>query len=363
MALSNSSLEIVRVAVVDDSQTMRRWLTHILESDPRLKVVGQVGSSLEARELLKTTQIDVMTLDIDMPGMSGIDFLNRLMMHRPMPVVMLSALTEKGSNAAVKALSLGAVDCIEKPKSRGGPDLVRDICNRVWTAAHTDVADRQMARKTPAKVSMVQREDLWNGGVILLGASTGGVTALEAVLAALDAIPWPIVIAQHMPENFLLSFASRLSRRFTRKFYMATDGHELQTGQCVMAMGKTVSTRLVRQRTGTITCSLGTPSEEALYRPCINDLFHSAAQARLNGVAGLLTGMGADGAEGLLALKEAGFFTAAQNEATSVVYGMPKAAVEIDAAMEELSDRKMGERFASLIYNRHKYRNEMGNTT
>ncbi|MFK7876823.1 MAG: chemotaxis-specific protein-glutamate methyltransferase CheB, partial [Paracoccaceae bacterium] len=346
-----------RVAIVDDSKSIRHWLRRILNDDPRLDVVAEAANGIEAREVLRNVPVDVVTLDVDMPGISGLDFLARLMVLKPMPVVMLSALTEVGSKAAIEALSLGAVDCIEKPKKVLGPDGVRSICNRVYNAANTRVTERKLTSKGTPQPPEFSAEAAWSGGVILLGASTGGVTALETVLTQLEATDWPVVIAQHMPENFLHSFCRRLNGQFSRRFYMASQGHELRSGQAVIALGKTVSTRLKRSATGHIICDLSAPSKNTFCSPNIDDLFYSAADAQLDTASALLTGMGSDGAIGLKRLRETGGYTFAQNESSCVVYGMPKAAVALGAAIEQLSDQSIGRRLATLTSQRQRLKN------
>lgn len=337
---------VVRVAIVDDSRSIRRWLRHVLETDDRLSVAAEAGNADEARQVLRQTRIDVMTLDVDMPGLSGIEFLSRLMIQRPMPVVMVSALTEKGSREAVEALSLGAVDCIEKPKSALPPTLTQEICDRVWLAAHTRVVTGQ--RSMPAPVGAVAQPagDTWSGPVVLLGASTGGVAALEAVLAELDGMAWPVVIAQHMPEKFLRSFCRRLNEQFSRQFAMAEDGLQLRSNHGVLAIGRDVSTHLDRPNAGPILCRIRAPSARAVFRPSINDLFLSAADAGLSGAAAILTGMGDDGANGLRVLLEKGFVTMAQTERTCAVYGMPKAAFALGAAQSVLDPVEIGRAIA-----------------
>ncbi|MEP4194944.1 MAG: chemotaxis-specific protein-glutamate methyltransferase CheB [Aliishimia sp.] len=340
-----------RVAVVDDSRSIRAWLRHVLDADPRLKVVGEAGSGPEARALLRQKKIDVMTLDIDMPGMSGIDFLARLMAHHPLPVVMVSALTEAGSEAAVKALSLGAVDCIAKPRSALKPNIAEDICARVYHAASVKVQTRKTSLSTPSPSSFVGAGGAWSGGVILLGASTGGVTALESLLAEIDGCAAPVIIAQHMPENFLKSFNRRLNEQLKRKFVLAKDGLVLEAGQGVLALGKEVSTHLVSTPTGGIQCVFRPPSKDSLYRPSIDDLFNSAGVAKLTGAAAILTGMGSDGAKGLFTLMQSGFSTYAQEEHSCVVYGMPKAAVELGAAQSILEPQDVGRKIAATFCN------------
>jgi two-component system chemotaxis response regulator CheB len=341
----------VRVAIVDDSRSVRRWLRIVLDADERLEVVAEAENCRQARDILRQIPVDVLTLDIDMPEMSGIEFLSRLMAYRPMPVVMLSALTEDGSNEAIEALSLGAVDCIEKPRSTLSDDMMRDIRDRVCFAAQTRVDVRNRANPADYGVRKFTSASPWKGPVVLLGASTGGVAALEQVLSEVEDTQWPIVIAQHMPQHFLRGFARRLSDQFSRRFVMARDGLVLQEGMAVLAAEGDVSTRLSQSVDGVISVEFVPPLPGAKYSPSIDDVFHSAAQTGLNGCAALLTGMGADGAQGLLALRKAGFHTWAQSEGSCVVYGMPRSAVELGAAAQVDDPIAIGKSIVSQMTN------------
>lgn len=340
---------LVRVAIVDDSRSIRSWLRHILDGDPRMVVVGEAASATEARALVRRTPVDVMTLDVDMPEVTGIEFLARLMVHHPMPVVMVSALTEAGSEAAINAFALGAVDCIEKPRSALQPNIEEEIRTRVFDASQVVIQDHVPHADNIRPRMNSHSSENWYGDIVLLGASTGGVTALESLLNEIDGCPNPVIIAQHMPENFLKSFAQRLSERYTRRFKLATDGMKVEAGVGILVVGKMVSTRLIRRKDGSIDCVFGPPGEGTIYRPNIDDLFHSAAQAQLKGQAALLTGMGSDGAEGLLALRQSGFKTFAQNQESCVVYGMPKAAAEIGAAQAVMAPQDIGRSMAKWV--------------
>lgn len=350
----------IRVAVVDDSRSIRSWLKHVLNSDPRLQVVGEAASASEARALLRHCAVDVMTLDVEMPGLSGIEFLARLMVHKPMPVVMISSHTEAGGEAAIKALSLGAVDCVEKPHAAVQEWFGEDVCNRVFHAAHAEVhARRAVPAGAEGSIPLSRPEGVaWCGDVILLGASTGGVSVLEELMMELDGCPAPVVIVQHMPELFLKSFRQRLAGQLSRSFLLAREGLILGPGQGVLAMGKTVSTRLQRGRDGSLCCRLGPPSETAMYRPNVDDLFHSAAQSGCSGAAALLTGLGRDGAEGLRALRAAGFATFAQDERSSAVFGMPRAAVAIGAVQHSGTPSEIGRAIAALPFRKSIRRKE-----
>jgi two-component system chemotaxis response regulator CheB len=336
----------VRVAIVDDSLTIRTWLRILLEADPRFEIVGEAKNSTEARDLLKTQEVDVLTLDVEMPGMSGLEFLDRVMRSRPMPVVMISALTDYGSDAAIEAFALGAVDCIAKPRTGLDEKTCQNIRSRIWDAAQARVTSYNSAGKVRGGVMhRFVSGAAWHGDMILLGSSTGGIGALETILEHVDQIPVPIVIAQHMPDMFLKGFVQRLNQVFSRNFILASSGHILRANECVICLGKDVSTYISKSNTGEVIFSLAPPSKEARYRPSVDDLFLSAAQTGITGSAAVLTGMGNDGARGLLALRNNGVDCVVQDEASCVVYGMPKAARAIGAARAELSPDEIGRIF------------------
>ncbi len=334
----------VRVAIVDDSVTIRTWLRILLESDPRFEIVGEAENSLEARDLLIAHQVDVLTLDVEMPGMSGLEFLSRVMRSRPMPVVMISALTDHGSDAAIEAFARGAVDCIAKPRTGLDEAASRNIRARIWDAAHARVAFTAERPRSEVMHRFVSGS-AWHGDVILLGSSTGGIGPLETILEQLDQIPVPILIAQHMPDTFLKSFTQRLNQIFSRNFVLASNGHILRANECVICLGKDVSTYMSRARNGDMILNLAPPSEEARYRPSVDDLFLSAAKAGVTGSAAILTGMGNDGAKGLLALKRKGVHCVVQDEESCVVYGMPRAAAMLGAASAEIPPEEIGSTF------------------
>lgn len=331
-----------KVLIVDDSRAIRAWLRMVFSSDPRLQVVGEAADALEARDFLKAHRADVLTLDIEMPGMSGLDFLTRLMRARPMPVVMMSSLTSAGSDAAIQALSRGAVDCMVKPSGGHNAELTREICERIYHAACTRPVSRQQPIsdvapiRTSAVSSMQHRKDpCRRGAIILIGASTGGVAALEAVLPLLAPDGPPVVIVQHMPGNFLISFAERLNRHLSQNVMLACDRRPLFRGDIVLAPSAGSHTE-VKRRNGEWTCEFVPNNPPALHCPSVDILFKSAIPEAANVSAALLTGLGRDGAEGLKALADAGARTYGQNEATCVVYGMPRAAMALGAVQREL---------------------------
>ncbi|WP_316247434.1 chemotaxis-specific protein-glutamate methyltransferase CheB [Roseobacter fucihabitans] len=332
---------------MDDSRVMRAWLRTVISGDPRLEVVGEAEDAVHARDFLMAHPADVLTLDIEMPGMSGLDFLTRLMRARPMPVVMMSSLTAAGSDAAIQALSRGAIDCMVKPSKSFGEELTADICERVYHAACTrpsQLQTRLQASGVAASIPAAQARNAApcrNGSIILIGASTGGVAALETVLPALDPDGPPVVIVQHMPGNFLVSFSERLNRQMHQRVYLANEETPLSRGDIVLAPGNDRHTQLLR-RGGIWGVKFAPNDPPALHCPAVNMLFSSAVGEAKHVTAALLTGLGQDGAEGLLALAEAGASTFGQDEGTCVIYGMPRAAKAIGAVQRELALDKIG---------------------
>lgn len=336
------------VLIVDDSRAIRGWLRSVLASDPRLEIIGEACNAVEARDFLRAQPVDVLTLDIEMPGMSGLEFLARLMRARPMPVVMLSSLTSAGSDAAVQALSQGAIDCILKPTNGFDQNLSRDICDRVYEAACTKPVHMLKAPSTiasPAQRSAQHSpgygQPCRRGSLILIGASTGGVSALETVLHGLDPVGPPVVIVQHMPDNFLESFANRLQRYLPQNVRLAEQGRPLCRGDVVLAPARGKHTRVNRKARGWF-CEFSDVDTEALHCPSIDELFLSAVSEAQHITAAILTGLGKDGAQGLLALAKNGARTIGQDEETCVVYGMPRAAYKIGAVQQQLAIGKIG---------------------
>lgn len=311
-----------RVVVVDDSMTMRAMIVQALLADGRFEVVGEAADPLEAREVIRRANPDVITLDVEMPRMDGISFLEKIMRLRPMPVVMFSTETHRGSRAAVEALSLGAVDCIGKPSS-ARPEAFADLAERVFVAAGAAVAGSR-----PPPAPRCGAGYAWDGRVVLIGASTGGVDALERVLGALPANGPPVLITQHMPASFLASFAERLGPICAMDVGLAEDGAPVIRGRAHLAPGG--ARHLVLDgRPGRFRCGLSAAEKVSGHRPSVDVLFRSAARHAAWVVPVLLTGMGRDGAEGMAALRAAGAHTIGQDGATCVVYGMPRVAAEL----------------------------------
>ncbi len=325
----------IRVVVVDDSSLMRAILKEILSQAADIEVVGIAGDPYQAREVIREQNPDVVTLDVEMPRMNGLDFLEKLMRLKPTPVVMVSSLTEAGSDITVRALELGAVDFVAKPQvdlAGGMQAYAGMLVDKIRTAANARVR-RLVTRPAPSapvgeKPAPVLRS---TEKIIALGASTGGTEALKEVLSALPADAPAILITQHMPERFTTSFAKRLDSLCRVHVREATDGERVLPGHAYLAPGHS---HLELARSGAnYVCRLHQGAPVNRHRPSVDVLFDSVARvAGLNAVAALLTGMGADGAQGLLHVREAGGRTVAQDEASCVVYGMPREAVNLGAA-------------------------------
>lgn len=320
----------IRVLVVDDSALIRSLLTRLLSEDPEIEVCDAVPDPYAAREAIKRLSPDVLTLDIEMPRMDGVTFLRNLMRLRPMPVVMVSSLTEQGAQVTLDALELGAVDFVAKPKidiARGLDELAHEITEKVKIAARASVRARSRSPSADAVVRDLRTTD----GIVAIGASTGGTEAIRTVLNAFPADAPPTLLTQHIPGMFSGPFVERVNGSSAIHVKHAEDGEPALRGHAYFPPG---DHHLRLERSGArYLCRLDDGPAVNLHRPSVDVLFDSVARnAGENATAALLTGMGADGAEGLLAIRQAGGFTIAQDEATSVVWGMPGAAVKRDAA-------------------------------
>jgi two-component system chemotaxis response regulator CheB len=326
-----------RVLVVDDSALMRKLLSELLSSDPELRVVGAAADPLQAREMIKQLSPDVLTLDVEMPRMDGLTFLRNLMRLRPMPVVMVSSLTERGAEVTLGALELGAVDFVEKPRvdvARGLAACAAEITAKVKQAAKVKPRARtaQPARPAaPRALSEVRMTD----PLIAIGASTGGTEAIHQLLLGLPPDAPGTVIVQHIPPEFSRRFAERLDRCCALSVREARHDDEVLVGHVYVAPG---NQHLEVARSGARwRCKLSDRPPVSGHRPSVDVLFDSvAAHAGRNAIGVLLTGMGADGARGLGAMRDAGAPTIAQDRETSVVWGMPGEAVKRGAASEVL---------------------------
>jgi two-component system chemotaxis response regulator CheB len=318
-----------RVLVVDDSALMRELLSTLLSRHPELEVVGTAADPFSAWNKIQTLKPDVLTLDVEMPKMDGLTFLDKLMRAHPMPVVMVSTLTERGCDTTLRALELGAIDYVTKPKldvTRGTLELGSEIANKVRAAASarprrsgSGVVKAQLQRAPGALLKSTQQ-------VIAMAASTGGTEALREVLCALPRDAPGIVIVQHMPLRFTEAFAQRLDKLCQISVREAKDGDRIVPGLALIAPGER---HMQVVRSGAIySVQLTDEPPVGHHRPSADVLFASCARCLgANAVAVVLTGMGADGARGLHAMKQAGARTIAQDEASSVVFGMPKEAI------------------------------------
>jgi len=319
----------IRVLVVDDSATMRGLITACLRRDPAIEVVGQAAEPLQARKAIKDLDPDVVTLDVEMPNMSGVDFLEKIMRLRPTPVVMVSSLTQRGADVTLQALEIGAVDCVGKPSVADSTEAFgAELVAKVKAAARARVRARA-DRKTPE----VRGDFRGNGALIAIGASTGGVEALITMLSAFPANCPATVITQHMPETFTRSFAERLNRMSQPTVQVAFEGAPLAPGHVYVAPGGSSHLEVLGSPG---VCRLSDRPPVNGHRPSVDVMFHSVAQAAGAAAVGvILTGMGRDGADGLLAMRRAGAQTFGQDEASCVVYGMPKAAAESGAVVRQ----------------------------
>jgi two-component system chemotaxis response regulator CheB len=342
----------IKVLVVDDSMLIRQLLTQILDADPGIEVVASACDPYEAREKIKIHHPDVLTLDVEMPKMDGITFLKNLMRLRPMPVVMISTLTEKGAAITLQALETGAFDYLAKPKvgdERGWENYQSVIVEKVKGAATANVGRAVTEKKSPLSGSP---EKLHGSKVdlIAIGASTGGTEAIKEVVSRLPRQVPPIVVTQHIPPVFSTSYAKRLNQTVALEVSeVDKSGIELLPEHVYIAPGDQHLT--VKKRGNTFVTQLLDTELVNRHKPAVDVLFQSvleAAGARTIGV--LLTGMGADGAKGLKALRDGGAYTIAQDEASSVVWGMPGAAVRLEAADDIVALPKIPERLLRKVY-------------
>ncbi len=318
--------------VVDDSALIRKVLTEIINSQRDMTCVGAAPDPLAARELIRATNPDVITLDVEMPKMDGLEFLERLMRLRPMPVVMVSTLTEKGSEVTMRALELGAVDFVAKPKldiAKGMQEYAQEITDKIRTAAAAKVRDRSVSpaqgaaptvlKSFGSRVSSTEK-------LVIIGASTGGTEAIKEVLMQFPADAPGVLVTQHMPEGFTRAFAARLDKLCKITVSEAVHGERVLPGHAYIAPGH--SHLLLRRSGANYVTELNQSPPVNKHRPSVDVLFRSAAEvAAANAIGVILTGMGKDGAAGMLEMKQAGAQTIAEDESTCIVFGMPREAI------------------------------------
>lgn len=342
-----------RVLVVDDSALMRGLLSEMINSAPDLEVVGAAPDAAAAREMIKAVNPDVLTLDVHMPKMDGLEFLDRLMRLRPMPVVMVSSFTEAASETTLRALELGAVDFIGKPRADGAKrmdEYTEELTEKIRAAKSARLQRQVAARPAPQAAGVApggapsqtgMRST--SGKIIFVGASTGGTEAIKEFLLGIPADCPPVLIVQHMPESFTASFARRLDGLCAPNVLEAQGNEKIEPGNVYLAPGHS-HLQIRRTASGYVTELLGSDPVNR-HRPSVDVLFDSAAtQVGRQAIGVILTGMGKDGAQGLLRMRQAGARTFGQDEPSCVVYGMPReafliGAVEEQAALDDLSRR------------------------
>jgi two-component system, chemotaxis family, protein-glutamate methylesterase/glutaminase len=344
---------MIRVLIVDDSAVMRAFLARVVQSQPDMEVVAVAADPLVAIEQIRLRSPDVITLDVEMPRMNGLDFLRKLMAFRPLPVVMISSLTRDGAQTTMRALELGAVDFVAKPADLAQLEAsAHDIAEKIRAASMA-----RLARRTPFGPPELPAPPLTrapapaaaiaHGGVIAIGASTGGVEALREVLSALPATMPPIVIAQHMPAGYTETFARRLDAICEVGVKEAQDGEPALPGMAYIAPG---GWHLgVRRRGASFALAVSDDAPVNRHRPSVDTLFGSVAAAvRDRAIAVMLTGMGADGAGAMLEMSRAGGYTIAQDEASCVVFGMPRQAIALGGVREVLPLGRIARRLVEL---------------
>jgi two-component system chemotaxis response regulator CheB len=339
----------IKVLVVDDSALIREVLTRTLGRDGDIVVIGTAADPIEARQKVKDLSPDVLTLDIEMPNMNGLAFLDKLMRLHPLPVVMVSTLTTKGASETLLALELGAVDFVAKPNATlaGGLDAFgENLRQKVRAAAHSDVKGR--ALRAPPPAVHIRTAAAPPGSLVAIGASTGGVEAIRVVLGQLPPDCPPVVIAQHMPPGFTTRFAARLDELTDLKVVEAEDRLQLLPGHAYVARGD-YHLRIERS-SGQLKCRLSQDELASGHRPSVDVLFESVARAVGPMAVGvILTGMGRDGATGLKRMREAGAFTIGQSPGSALVYGMPRVAFEEGAVVEQAAVEAIPGRLVSAL--------------
>jgi len=331
------------VLIVDDSALVRQMLTEILNNDPRLEVIGTASDPLIARDKIKQLHPDVLTLDVEMPRMDGVTFLSNLMRLHPMPVIMVSSLTEKGADITLQALEIGAIDFVAKPKvdvKQGLQEYATEICDKVASAAGSKILDSWRPATNTASIDAVEKHTTdavlgktaprklkTTDKIIAIGASTGGTEAIKEVLMRMPADSPGTVITQHIPAAFSGPFANRMDKNCAMTVYEASDGQQILPGHVYIAPG---DQHLIVERSGArYICRLNDGPPVNRHRPSVNVMFRSVAQnVGANAIGVMLTGMGDDGAEGMKEMHDNGAHTLAQDEKTSVVWGMPGEAVK-----------------------------------
>lgn len=340
---------MIKVLVVDDSAVVRKILSEELAKSSFIEVVGTASDPYVARDKIVQLEPDVITLDIEMPRMDGLSFLEKLMRHFPLPVVIVSSLTPQNSDLAIRALELGAVELICKPGSTYSTPGMHQLIQAIRSAAVANVkrieADRMDAKQAPRQPGIrLQTTDK----IIAIGASTGGTHAIEKILTRLPATTPGTLIVQHMPEGFTAAFAKRLDQICAMQVHEAKDGDDVVPGTALVAPG---GSHMLLERNGSrynVRLKDGPPVHHQ--KPSVDVLFHSVARnAGRHATGVILTGMGSDGAKGMKAMRDTGSYTLAQDEKSCIVFGMPKQAIQTGGVLEVASIDNMAERIVSSL--------------
>ena len=346
----------IKVLVADDSAFMRMILTDIINGDPALTVIDAAKNGEEACKLAKELKPDVITLDVEMPFMDGLTALEKIMQERPTPVVMLSALTQKGATATIAALEIGAVDFIAKPSGNVSVDftkLSQEIIAKIKTAAKAKIASYKPLSAAAAMTQYKSKQDLagflkTNFSLIVIGTSTGGPRALHEVLSALpEGLNIAILIVQHMPPDFTKSLAERLNHVSPFKVKEAAEGDLIEKGHAYVAPGNYHMEIVQRNNDLCIHLSQAPPMNG--HRPSVDMLFNSAAKIKDVKIGVIMTGMGNDGALGMKAMKDSGIITIGESAETCVVYGMPKSAYKLGAVLYEVPLFKISNQILQVL--------------
>ncbi|MEM6588242.1 MAG: chemotaxis response regulator protein-glutamate methylesterase [Pseudomonadota bacterium] len=322
----------INTLVVDDSATMRKIIRASLETDPKINVIGEAKDAPSARDVLASEKVDVLTLDVEMPGMDGIEFLEQIMRFRPLPVIMVSSHTQKGARATVEALARGAFGCVGKPSLATRHKPFADLVPLVHAAAHANIQKRSQTRMDrPCPVPNFRP----NGTVLAIGASIGGVEALTEILSVFPPNCPPTLITQHMPKRYTANFADRLNRTCAPKVFEARDGMPIKPGHVYLAPGGDAHMEV--DLSPALRCVLVQGPKTSGHSPSIDRLFSSCTRLGKRGLGVILTGMGKDGAQGLLEMRQAGAKTVGQSAETCVVHGIPKAASNLGAVEHQVA--------------------------
>ncbi len=345
----------IKVLIIDDSKLMQQILTEILSSDPEIQVIGCAGDAYIARDIIKKSNPDVITLDIMMPHMDGITFLKNLMRLHPMPVVMISSLTQSGNTFSLEALAIGAIDSIHKPSQRelASKEYQNNLITVIKNAAVANVRP-YIPRKISEPDHVYYQNKLLGNVIITIGASTGGIEALESILVDLPKVLPPIVITQHIKREFCNAFVSRINKLCSTTVCLGKNYEELLPGHAYIAPGD--SHMVIDKQHNRFYCMLNNGPPLNGHKPSVDALFYSVAKkAGPHAIGIILTGIGTDGSEGLKAIHDAGGKTIAQNKESSVVWGMPGAAVKLEAADYILPLNKIAKKILYILDEKAEY--------